>query len=392
METSKQDFFSARSLLNCNVVTALCLLLLLLSAPVLDSFILQLQHEASSPAIPVASPLIFGTNIGLFNAQDSFLTQTSVRNLVKKMHISTIRVPVRQTPDDVSPPLWLQALQDAKDLGVTPLLILPAGISNTGASTTSSASSISSVSSNVSSNSNDTNNTAALAEDEQIVKTVNNIMGKERVFYEVGNEEDLSFGIDKYKYTALWNGRVAALKRLAINAWFGGPVNYQSNVSYVSYFYHNARPKPDFISWHAYFCNPQSSAQTCIANVAHLGIDIASTKNAIQANGDNVPPIFITEWNYDATQGANNDPRNTPQFQQQFVQTVLREFVKDGVYAAYQYVLNSNPAFNLIDTNNTMLTPAGQEFPIMYKQLIGIRREPACRASFLFWKPGNCSA
>jgi Glycosyl hydrolase catalytic core len=395
METRKQGFSGIRSILNCKVVTVLCLLLLLLIALPLDIYIFQWRHEAQLPTAPVASSLIFGTNVGLFNAQDSFLTQSSVRNLVKKMHISTIRIPVRETPDNAQPALWSQALQYAKDLGLIPLLILPSASINTSGTSTSGGASTSSVNSNSNreignTNSTDINNDNVIAEDEQILKTVNNIMGKQRVFYELGNEEDLSYGIDQYQYTARWNKIVSALKQLAANAWFGGPVNYQSNAPYIAYFEHYAHPKPDFISWHTYFCSPQSSTQTCIANVAHLGVDITNTRNIIQASGDSVPPIFITEWNYDATQGANSDPRDTPQFQQQFVQTVLREFTKDGVYAAYHYVLNSNPAFNLVDTNNTTLTPAGQEFPIMYKQLMAMRLK-RCSASFLFWKVGDCS-
>jgi len=304
------------------------------------------QHQQKSQKITSPSPLLFGTNIGLFNSQDSFLTQDSVKKLMKTMHVTTVRIPIRQISDG-TPPVWPQALQDAKDLNLLPLLILP-------------------VSSDY---------TKSVTEDGQIITTVNSIMGKKRVFYEFGNEEDLSNGTNQYKYTDRWNQLVPALKHLAPAAWFGGPVTFQQNAPYVAYFYHHTDPKPDFISWHTYFCTPQSSAQACIANVAHFADDMATTKNAIQANGDSIPPIFITEWNYDATQGAIDDPRNTPQFQQKFVKTVLQEFAKDNIYAAYQYVLNSNPAFNLINTDNTTLTPAGQQFQLMYKQLITAKQD-----------------
>jgi hypothetical protein len=342
MEKRKKGFLAVRSVLNCKVISALSLFLLLIALAV---FVSSQQHKAQQHADNSVSPLLFGTNVGLFNPQDSFLIQSSVRNLMKQMHISTLRIHVRQMPGG-APPVWPQAVQYAKDLGLIPLLILRAGVNDTG----------------------------ALAADTQIVTTVNSIMGNNRVFYEFGNEEDLFNGTDQYHYAARWNQLVPSLKPLAPHAWFGGPVTYQGNAPYVAYFYLHAHPRPDFISWHSYFCGPQSSAQTCLANVAHLGVDIARTKNAIQVNSESVPPIFITEWNYDASQGAHRDPRNTTQFQQQFVQTVLQEFVKDGVYAAYQYVLNSNPAFNLIDTNNTRLTPAGQEFQKMYEQLIKVKR------------------
>ena len=344
MEKRKKGFLGVRSVLPCAVISALSLFLLLIALP-LAVFVSKQQQKVRQHPANAVSPLIFGTNIGLFNPQDSFITQSSVRNLVKQMHISTLRIPVRQMPGG-APPVWPQAVQYAKDMGLIPLLILRAGVNDTG----------------------------ALAADTQIITTVNSVMGNNRVFYEFGNEEDLFNSTDQYHYAARWNQLVASLKRLAPNAWFGGPVTHQSNAPYVAYFSHHAHPRPDFISWHSYFCGPQSNAQFCIANIAHFAVEIASTKNAIQANGDSVPPIFITEWNYDASQGAKKDPRNTPQFQQQFVQKVLQEFAKDGVYAAYQYVLNSNPDFNLIDTNNTTLTPAGQEFQIMYERLIGVKR------------------
>ena len=336
------------------VIGALSLFLLLI-ALLVAVFVSQQQHKVvQQHTASSVSPLLFGTNAGLFTPQDSFITQSSVRNLVKQMHISTLRIHVRQMPGG-APPVWPQAVQYAKDMGLLPLLILRAGVNDAG----------------------------ALAADTQIITTVNSIMGQNRVFYEFGNEEDLFNGTDQYHYTARWNQLVPSLKQLAPHAWFGGPVTYQSNAPFVAYFYHHAQPRPDFISWHAYFCGPQNSVQFCLTNVAHFAGDIARTKNALQANGDSVPPIFITEWNYDASQGAQHDPRNTPQFQRQFVQRVLQEFAKDGVYAAYQYVLNSNPDLNLIDTDNTTLTPAGQAFQILYEQLIGVKSAKQDAAPFL---------
>jgi hypothetical protein len=337
-----------RSPLSYKVIGALAiffLLLTLLAALFLFQWRQGVQQPATGPRPVLPSPLLFGTNVGLFNPQDSFITHSSVRDLMREMHISTIRIHIRQMPDG-APPVWPQAVQEAKNMGLIPLLILRGGV----------------------------NDAEALAADKEIINTVNSIMGKKRVFYEFGNEEDLFNGTNQYQYVARWNELVPSLKELAPHAWFGGPVTYEGNTPYVAYFYHHANPRPDFISWHAYFCGPESSSEICLNNVTRLGDDIINTRKAIEANGDRVPPVFITEWNYDASQGEKKDPRNTPQFQQQFVKKVLEEFAKNDVYAAYQYVLNSNPAYNLVDTNNTTLTPAGQTFQRMYEQLIEVKR------------------
>lgn len=284
---------------------------------------------------------ICGTNLGLFNSQDSFLRSQTVRNFVSQMGVSILRLPgLREEIQPGTTPASLsQSLEHIKNLGIIPLVILRGP-----------------------------GDASALSTNTQIINTVNSIMGKSLVYYEFGNEEDLFAGIDQFEYTASWNAIIPKLQTIVLNGWFGGPVNFEKNPAYVAYFVHNANPKPDFISWHEYTCGHKDQSwqqydpsSLCISNIANWSTHIADTKSAIQTFGDCVPPVFITEWNYDPGD-TTGDPRFTPQFQKDFTQAALSQLVKDGVYAATHYVLNTNPNYNLIHTNDNMLTPEGEAF------------------------------
>src|SRR5207244_5900099 len=74
-------------------------------------------------AIPnvVASPLLFGTNLGLFTNNDQVVTSASTRALMQQMHIRIVRVPMRShLTNDVE----IQAVQAVKIMGAIPLIIL----------------------------------------------------------------------------------------------------------------------------------------------------------------------------------------------------------------------------------------------------------------------------
>src|SRR2546422_10638217 len=49
--------------------------------------------QVSSPV----SPLLFGTNMGLFNSNDQLLHSANTRALLQKMHVRIIRTPVRSS-------------------------------------------------------------------------------------------------------------------------------------------------------------------------------------------------------------------------------------------------------------------------------------------------------
>jgi hypothetical protein len=295
------------------------------------------QQTQAAPA----SKLIFGTNLTLNDANDQFITSAASRQALKQANVQSIRIPIRTEGGPA--PEAIQAAQYAKELGMTPLIILkfqqpdPAGAGK------------------------------------QVITAMNQIFGNSTVYYEFGNEVDLAYGIDEPAYTAKWNQVIPQLKPLAPNGKFGGPTNYaikdgsKNQASYVANFVKNAIPKPDFISWHEYTCGNTSTADQCIQNISNWTAHINEVKNLIQQAGNTIPPIFITEWNYDANPPAN-DSRNTNAFQQLFVQTALQELIKDGVTAAYQYVGIGNPSYNLINPSG-QLTSAGQAFAQVAVQL-----------------------
>lgn len=277
--------------------------------------------------------MLCGTNLGLFNSSDTFLT-SPVQTLTKQLHVSTIRMPIRSPAGDATE---LQAAQVIKSLGITPLIIL-----------------------------HEANGAADLANDKQIVQSMNTIFGNTVVYYELGNEPTSGYP----SYIANWNAMINQLKPLAPNGKFGGPAYFENStpteISGMATFVHTANPKPDFISWHEYTCGHADSAQYCYDHVGiapghNWSVHIQDTKNAITANGDTVPPIFITEWNYDsAAPGTGTDPRNAQLVQLHFMQAALQEFKKDGVSAAYQYVLNTNTDYNLV--NGILMTGFGVDF------------------------------
>ncbi len=294
------------------------------------------QQQYRQQAASTVSPLIFGTNLTLNDASDQFLTSAQTRSALQQIHVQIIRMPIRSIG---GPSTWeVQAMQDIKAMGVIPMI-------------------------NLKFSQTDPTGAAKL-----VIQQANAIFGNNPVYYEFGNERDLA-GVNQTAYTAQWNKTISQVKPLAANGKFGGPVNYQYNPSYVSYFVHNANPKPDFIAWHEYTCGNSDSAQSCINNIHNWASHINSTKSAIQANGDSVPPIFITEWNYDPN-NPSPDPRATPQFEQTFTQTALQELANDGVTGANHYVATGHTEYNLVDPSGN-LTPEGQMFGQMYTTLIG---------------------
>src|SRR5258708_24167014 len=71
-------------------------------------------HTATAQANTLVSPLLFGTNIGLFNNNDQVLTSAPTRNLLEQIHTRIIRMPVRT---NLSEATEIQAAHDIKQLG-----------------------------------------------------------------------------------------------------------------------------------------------------------------------------------------------------------------------------------------------------------------------------------
>src|SRR6266699_1683929 len=101
------------------------------------------------------SPLIFGTNLSLFDSNDQVLTSASTRNALQQMHFRIIRMPVRPSLSNATE---IQAAQAIKTIGAYALVVLRGAV--------------------------DAN---VLADDTRLVQDMNNVFGNTVVFYEYGN-------------------------------------------------------------------------------------------------------------------------------------------------------------------------------------------------------------
>lgn len=296
------------------------------------------QTPTSVPSVtsPVGTSLLCGTNLGLFSDGD-YVTNTPAQQSLATLHVRTLRIPWRTGPnDDPTGSRLVKSVQITHTLGVIPLIILPL-------------------------------DTAFIPQDIQMVQKINTIMGGAQVFYELGNE---SFDA---AYTGKWNQIITQVKKVAVNAWFGGPVALLNAgpgaTSSMAQFYVSAKPAPDFLDWHEYTCGHADSAQYCFDHIAtapghNWGVHIQDTLAALQKLGvPSMPKVFITEWNYDsaALGSSTPDPRLATLNSMHFVQAALTELKTIGVYAAYHYVLNTNSDYNLIN-NNGGLTGEGVDF------------------------------
>lgn len=235
-----------------------------------------------------------------------------------------------------------------------------------------------------------TDPTQRLAADQKMVAEAQQVFGADaRVFYEVGNENDLTClpptdppgkAMSSAQYTAMWNSLVPQLKQLAPNAWFGGPVMSYPHPEYIAAFVHSANPKPDFISWHEYPCRSNSTRAECMQNTLSWRTQIDDLKKSLSANDDALPPMMVTEWNYAPDEGVPGDDKHSdPVFMHDWTVTALRTLIDDGVYAAYQFNVYVTPligsaqgrAFQdicqqIIDSSggtNSSVAPSGLVFP-----------------------------
>lgn len=317
-------------------LSRLVIFLLLIALLVTVNNTLRSKRETRSDAASV-SPLIFGANI-----DHQISTSTQAQALAKQLGVQTIRV--GDTSSGAPPPAFYRKVQIIRDMGLVPLIILHAGAIADPAH--------------------------RLAIDIGMVNKTQQIFGglNAKVYYELGNENDLSSGMNASSYTAMWNALIPTLKPLAPHSWFGGPVNFQQNPPYISYFVHNAQPRPDFISWHEYTCGHGSSASDCIQHIDNWTKHISNTQNAIRANGDPVPPIMITEWNYSPLGISGDGKSSDPAFLKQWTTKALQTLAANNVFAAYHF--NVEDVLGLLDSSNNP-TVQGQVFHTTYQHLIG---------------------
>lgn len=285
-----------------------------------------------------ASPLLWGTNLSLQDANDQVITSATTRSLLQQMHMRIMRIPTRDKMDDA---LIQQAAQIVKNLGATPLVILQG----------------------------DQSSSRALNNDLRIINIMNKLFGKNIVYYEYGNEEDFFLKLSADKYSASWNRLVPQLKKAALNGHFIGPVNYQYNGDYLQYFLQHAQPRPDEVSWHEYTCGSNWSNDVCLSHIDNWTVHITKARNIMQTTLGKTLPIMITEWNYTANPTPNDGKSNDESFMTTWTTKALQTFAANNIFAAMQYAC-TNYAIPLVDSHKN-ITTQGAVFRDQYHNIIG---------------------
>jgi hypothetical protein len=281
------------------------------------------------------SPLLFGTNMGLFDSHDQLLTSATTRTLLQQMHTRIIRMPVRSSLTEATE---MAAAQVIKSIGAIPLVVLRGAVDAT-----------------------------VLADDSRIVNDMNHIFGNNLVYYEYGNEEDL-LGVDVTGYTASWNAIVPQLKRIALQGQFVGPVNFQYDRTYLTTFLQHANPRPDEVSWHEYTCDDSWASSICISHIANWTNHINDARASMTAAIGTAPPIMITEWNYAPNAIPNDGKNNNSAFMSTWTSTALQTLAANRIFASMQYS-STNTAIPMISSSNAP-TAQGMAFQGSYQQMI----------------------
>jgi hypothetical protein len=289
-----------------------------------------------------ASPLLFGTNLGLFTDNDQVVTSASTRALIQQLHIHIIRVPMRtHLPNDVE----IQAARAVKSMGAIPLIVLT-GLRNPN----------------------------LLADDTRMIKDMNGVFGKSLVYYEFGNEDDWN-GITISQYTQGWNTYIPQFKHMALNGKFVGPVSYEYDHDNLTTYLQGAKPRPDAISWHEYTCSYKEAADNCLANLDRWSTHISDGRSVMQTILGTELPIMITEWNYAADQSIqpnglpfDDGKYNNSSFITAWTTKALGILASNQVFASMQYSV-TNTALPLISSNNA-LTLQGITFQSLYQKMV----------------------
>jgi hypothetical protein len=301
----------------------------------------QQSNNGAVQLAPSVSPLLFGTNLGLFDNNDQVLTSASTRSQLQSMHVRIIRMPVRSNLTEATE---IQAAQAIKSLGAIPLVVLRGAVDPT-----------------------------ALADDSRIVNDMNTIFGSSVVYYEYGNEEDL-LGVDVNGYTASWNAVVPQLKRIALNGQFVGPVNFQYDRNYLMTFLQNANPRPNEVSWHEYTCDDSWTDSICISHIANWSNHFADARAAMQSVIGTALPIMITEWNYAPNAVPNDGKNNDSAFMATWTATALQTLAANGIFASMQYSC-TNTAIPMVSSGNAA-TIQGLTFASQYQAMITGKQQP----------------
>jgi hypothetical protein len=289
------------------------------------------------------SPLIFGTNLELYDTKDQALTSAKTRQLFQQMNVRIIRMPMRA--DGTMAPEF-QGARLIKQLGAIPLVILHG----------------------------DARVATALDDDTLMIQEMNRLFGNSLVYYEYGNEQDLN-GVGVQRYTDSWNRLVPQLKKVANNANFIGPVNYQYNHDYLQYFLQNANPRPDEISWHEYTCDKSWAEETCLQHIDNWSKHISSARQVMKQTVGRELPIMITEWNYAPNPALNDGKISDAAFMNTWTTKAFQVLTANRIFASMIYA-GTHPVFPLVAQDET-LTVQGNVFKGEYQTVITQGKVPA---------------
>src|SRR5260370_16827270 len=259
--------------------------------------------QTAPPDTPV-SPFIFGSNLPRLDGHNQVVLTAPSRAVVQQLHLHMLRIP---PSSERSPVPIVHAATIIKGLGVMPLVVLDGPMDPT-----------------------------ALQDDTKIIKIMNVVFGQDTVYYEYDNEADLG-GSPGNSYTISWNSVIPALKQLAPQGKFIGPVNYQYNQQYLSAFLQQAQPEPDGVSWHEYSCNAAWSQALCLANISLWTTHISNARSTMTALIGKDLPILITEWNYAANAASNDGKSNDSNFMTAWTTRAMQTLVANLLFAAIQY-------------------------------------------------------
>jgi hypothetical protein len=295
------------------------------------------------------SPLIFGTNMGLFTANDQVITSPGTQNLMQQMHVQIVRMPTRSSLSDA---VNMQAAQAIKAINAVPLVALRGSQSP--------------------------NVAQVLADDTRMINVMNQVFPDTTVYYEFGNEDDLN-GIHIADYITRWNLLVPQLKKLTPHGKWIGPVSFQYNHKNINEFLLQANPRADAISWHEYTCSDKNTPDKCLAGIDKWPAHISDANQTMQSAIHTKLPIMITEWNYASDQSiqSNGQPYNdgmwnNDAFMKQWTTKAIQTLANNNVFASMQYSV-TNTAIPMISNGGTM-TAQGSTFQSLYEQMIGNKK------------------
>ena len=284
------------------------------------------------------SPLLFGTNMSLYDNSDQLLNSPQTQAQLQHLHMRIIRMPVRSS---LSNETEIQAAEAIRNVQAIPLVVLRGAVDG-----------------------------HVLEDDTLIVKDMNAVFGTGLVYYEYGNEEDL-LGVNATNFVASWNAIVPQLKRIALHGQFIGPVISQYDRDYLSTFLQQAHPRPDAISWHEYTCDDSWSNDLCIARIDHWTNHIQDARQAMMMTIHTTLPIMITEWNYAPNAKDGDGKINDSSFMTTWTTKALATLAANHVFASMQYTC-TNSIYALVYGNNT-LSAQGLAMQTLYQQMIASR-------------------